>query len=535
MELNDFKRFAKKKDINEMTNNAVVYTRVSSKEQADDNASLETQLKYCNEYAKRKGLNIVEYFGGTYESAKSDERKEFQKMLTFLNKRKSISYVIVFSYDRFSRTGANAAYISSNLKKRGIHTISVSQDVDTSKPSGVFQENLYYMFSQFDNEMRKDKTITGVREKMRQGYWCVRPPFGYINTNKGSSADKSNIILNEDGKMVRRVFKWIFNNGWTIKRASEETAKYNRPIKAKRLSEILRNPFYAGLITGNIIAGEVYEGKHERCVTPELFSAVNEILDGKKISRKGIQMQNKLNDVPLRGTLICEYCGHKMTGYKASKNQKFYYKCNTKGCKNNQRADEVHESFKNLLSYFIINPNLKDTFKEILSEDFSKRNKDNKAKKQELDAELKTIDNKLEKLEEKYLFEDVDKNIYQKHLTKLQAKKTIILKDLEQPEIKLSNLENFYEMATEISANLLKVWSIEDYDNRVSIQETLFPMGLFYDRKNENYRTEKINSFLVPSKRLSKLYKSHKKSGNLILNEKSASVPPPRLELGSTV
>jgi len=55
------------------TNNAVVYTRVSSKEQADNNASLETQLKFCAGYAERKGMMVHEYFGGTHESAKSIE------------------------------------------------------------------------------------------------------------------------------------------------------------------------------------------------------------------------------------------------------------------------------------------------------------------------------------------------------------------------------------------------------------------------------------------------------------------------------
>lgn len=67
---------------------------------------------------KAKNIEVIEYFGGTYESAKSDERKQFQKMLTFVNRRKDISYIIVYSYDRFSRTGANGAYISDQLKTR---------------------------------------------------------------------------------------------------------------------------------------------------------------------------------------------------------------------------------------------------------------------------------------------------------------------------------------------------------------------------------------------------------------------------------
>ncbi|MEJ6491100.1 MAG: recombinase family protein [Flavobacteriales bacterium] len=168
-DLERFKVFTKKaKGIQLKTSGkAVIYTRVSTKEQADNNSSLTTQKKYCEEFAIRKGFEIVEYFGGTYESAKSDERKEFQRMLSYVKKNNSIACIIVYSYDRFSRTGANGAYISDQLKKQGIITLSATQEVDATTNSGTFQQNLYFLFSQFDNEIRRDKSVTGMREKLR--------------------------------------------------------------------------------------------------------------------------------------------------------------------------------------------------------------------------------------------------------------------------------------------------------------------------------------------------------------------------------
>lgn len=68
--------------------NCVIYTRVSSKEQMDTNQSLEWQKKYCDDYARKNSLVIKGYFGGTYESAKSDERKEFNRMLKFVKASK---------------------------------------------------------------------------------------------------------------------------------------------------------------------------------------------------------------------------------------------------------------------------------------------------------------------------------------------------------------------------------------------------------------------------------------------------------------
>ena len=48
------------------------YTRVSSKEQFEQNSSVERQKDANRAYAATNSFTIIEEFGGTYESAKSD-------------------------------------------------------------------------------------------------------------------------------------------------------------------------------------------------------------------------------------------------------------------------------------------------------------------------------------------------------------------------------------------------------------------------------------------------------------------------------
>lgn len=160
--------------------NAIIYTRVSTKEQAENNLSLETQLKGCIEYAKKLEYNVVENFGGTYESAQSDERKQFQKMIDFAKKSKeNISYIFVYSLERFSRTGGNAIWLSKQLRELGISIISVTQPIDTTNPAGVLQESILFLFSQFDNDLRRQKAVAGMKEKIQKGFWISRAPTGY--------------------------------------------------------------------------------------------------------------------------------------------------------------------------------------------------------------------------------------------------------------------------------------------------------------------------------------------------------------------
>ena len=77
-----FQKFGKKSNTitKERFPNAVIYTRVSTSEQ-ENNFSLETQLEKCEKCAKNNELSIIKKFGGVSESAKTDDRKEFNEML----------------------------------------------------------------------------------------------------------------------------------------------------------------------------------------------------------------------------------------------------------------------------------------------------------------------------------------------------------------------------------------------------------------------------------------------------------------------
>ena len=142
--IKDFEHLFSKKDKINNRNKAIIYTRVSTKEQAENNNSLETQKTYCESYAKNNGLDVIQYFGGTYESAKTDERKEFQRMIKYARNNATIGYILIYSYDRFSRTGTNASYIVDELKKQGINLIAVTQKVDTSNAGGIMQQDFFF-------------------------------------------------------------------------------------------------------------------------------------------------------------------------------------------------------------------------------------------------------------------------------------------------------------------------------------------------------------------------------------------------------
>ena len=93
------------------------YNRVSSKEQMENGNSLSWQQERLDSYAEKNNLVLKGRFGGTFETAKTDERIEFQRMINDIKKDPAISSILVYRYDRFSRSGANGIFLLDNLRQ----------------------------------------------------------------------------------------------------------------------------------------------------------------------------------------------------------------------------------------------------------------------------------------------------------------------------------------------------------------------------------------------------------------------------------
>ena len=173
--------------------------------------------QYCEDYAHNNQLKVVQYFGGTYESAKKDDRLEFQKMLKYVrNKNNKISYILVYAYDRFSRTGASSIGLSEELKTKGILIVSVTQPINfNDQMSSVVCENLFHLNSHITNIGSRNRIISGMRSKLLKGYWLGVVPFGYTNLNPGKGKTPD-IVINEDGKLLKLAFQWRLHKNMNI-------------------------------------------------------------------------------------------------------------------------------------------------------------------------------------------------------------------------------------------------------------------------------------------------------------------------------
>jgi site-specific DNA recombinase len=484
---------------------------------------LETQKKLCEEFALKNSHAVMGVFGGTYESAKTDERKEFNRMLQFVKKSsEKISFIIISHIDRFSRTGANAIYIKEQLKIHHVWLQAATTPVDPKTSIGDFQQNVQFIFSHYDNQVRKERTIMGTKQALMNGHWCAKQPFGYDSIKISGQPRK--IVVNETGRLLKKAFVWKATEQITHDEICVRLKKLGINIDHRRITDILRNPFYCGLITHNCLEGQIVEGKHEKLISKDLFLKVNNILNSNKY---GYNCQPDADATPLRRFMKCDCCNASIRGYIVMKKKLHYYKCNTKGCRNNRSAQELDEIFERTLGRLTLD--LNEEFSGLLANqmiaDYNRINEEKSNEKEDIKRQMSEIENKLERLEERFVKEEITQELFNKYSEKYKVEK----KDLEREALnsgnQVSNLEKCVKLIVGCVAKLGTAWRLMAYKEKMLFQNMIFPEGIFYNREKDQSRTTKINSVILYIARATGKWEEIKSGESKFLFDFPACVP----------
>lgn len=471
---------------------AVMYTRVSTKDQADHNHSLDTQKRLIEEFAQRNNIIIESSFGGTHESAKSDERKEFQRMLKYVRQRRNISHILVATLDRFSRTGGGAIKLSDDLERRGVRVLAVTQAADTSTISGRLQQNIGFIFSNYDNEIRRERAINGLRDALLRGQPAGAIPVGY---EKGIVNGQIVRVINEKGRILKNAFIWKANENLSNDEIATRLGEHGLKIRRQNLSTIFRNPFYCGLLAHELLDGKIIRGVHEPLISIDLFKRVNGIISK---NPKGWKHKCAHDEVPLKGLLKCPKCHDGLTGYLASKRQVWYYKCRHKGCKVNISANKANETFIQVLNNFELKHEFRNLFELLLLKELGVEAETAKNQIKSLNIHIADLREKRENLESRYVVTgDINEEMFKKYDTKISIEIQQATMQLEKIREKSSNIEKDVKLAFDFATNLSGSWLSSDYFKKQQLQKVLFPAGITYFKENGRVRTEKTNNLFL--------------------------------------
>ena len=310
---------------------AVSYIRVSTREQAqrggsEEGFSLPAQREANKRKAQSMGALVVKEFADRGESARSANRPELQKMLAYLKEDGGIDYVIVHKLDRLARNRADDVEINRAFEEAGVRLVSTSENIDQT-PGGMLLHGIMSSIAEFYSRNLANEVIKGMGEKARNGGTLGKAPLGYLNVRAKDENGREvrTIALDEErAPLVRLAFTEYATGNWTVRQLADHLntlglsipptpRRCAKPITTTRLHEILRHPYYKGVVT---FQGVEYPGKHEPLVDSQTWQTVQAILASHRYGER-----QRIHNHFLKSTVVCGQCGARLSVQNA-KNSK---------------------------------------------------------------------------------------------------------------------------------------------------------------------------------------------------------------------
>jgi len=336
---------------------AVIYARVSSKEQEKEGYSIPAQLKLLNSYAMEQGYQIIQEFVDV-ETAKRTGRPGFNSMVDFFKKehkskspKEPCHILLVEKTDRLYRNLKDWVTIDDlNLDIHFVkENVVLSKD---SRSSEKFMHGIKVLMAKNYIDNLSEETKKGMLEKAEQGIFPSFAPLGYINVECGG---KRIIQIDpEVAPFVRQLFEWYATGNYSLLEVNQKIQsegfgyrKTGRKIPKSVVHKILTNPIYYGDFNWG---GKHYHGNHEPIVSKELFDRVQEVL-AEKGRRRTRQQKHHWT---FQGMVSCGHCGCALVG-ELKKGRYIYYhctgyrgKCPEKYVREEELADQFGEALRAL-------------------------------------------------------------------------------------------------------------------------------------------------------------------------------------------
>ncbi len=473
----------------------ILYTRVSTDEQAEKGFSLRHQKEQLEHYCNSKDYQIINHFQEDFSAKNFSARPEFNKLLRFVESNKNkIDCLLFTKWDRFSRN-IEAAYRMIRLfREMGIEVNSIEQPLDLSQPDSKVMLAVYLVIPEVENDKNSLRTIDGMRKAMKEGCFMGKAPIGYlIHRNEQNKATLT--LDNTTAVLIEKAFKMYAKGIYSAEEVRKKFQKKGLNVSRNGFLNLLKNPTYMGKIYLKPYKKEpelLVEGLHPAIIDEETFKQVQFIIKGKWSPR--VRTLTEIDsELPLRGFLACPKCGKTLTGSgskgRDGKNTYFYYHC-TRYCGIRHKAKEVNNLFKTLLSEIKIEPALQIDYKSILKERFSERFEDKQTLINSLNRERENLFKRLETAEDHFFDKQIDVNTFNSMKNRIDNRLAEIKTELKELQIQDVYFEKHLRAGISFLSGIDKVYCHGDTQIKRKIIQTLFCKKLvFY---GHYFATDKI-------------------------------------------
>lgn len=301
---------------------AVIYARYSPGPNQTEQ-SIEGQVRECTKYAEQHDLRIVGTYVDRKISGKTDNRREFQRMIDDSEKH-IFDVIILYHTDRFARNRYDSAIYKHKLKENGVELRYATTDIPKG-PEGIILESIMEGWAEYYSAELSRKIKRGMRESALK---CHSTGAGHCLGYR-TAEDKSLVIEPEGAKAVQTVFDMYIKG-----KSHADICRYlndcgfrtaqGKLFNKNSVTHIIRNKRYIGVYTYDDIT---IEDGIPAIISKDTFHLAQlEAARRKTVKRPKEPKAEYL----LSGKAFCGHCQKPLVGVSGtgkSGNKWYYYYC----------------------------------------------------------------------------------------------------------------------------------------------------------------------------------------------------------------
>ncbi len=214
-----------------------------------DSISVETQIEEC-----KKKISLSEEYEIFIDkgfSGKSTERPDFQRMLLKV-KNGEISKIVIYKYDRISRSMYDFVNMQKEFEKYNTHLVSVTENIDTTTTQGKAMVNILMTFAEMERETIQKRIKDNYYSRGEKGFYLGGyAPFGYNKVDTYKNGKKTYTFEeNTNESCILKQMYIDYVNGKSLSEIARELNDKNVPTRRKRpwnencISRMLKSPVY---------------------------------------------------------------------------------------------------------------------------------------------------------------------------------------------------------------------------------------------------------------------------------------------------
>lgn len=417
----------------------IAYGRVSSGKQAKRELSLPVQKKEIEDYAQRRGFDLVEFYEETKSGFnKNADRKKFKALLRRLQKDDEIKGVIFHKINRSSRNDADFAKIFALMDRKNIVIIQGEYNTDTAAGRFAFRvmaaEAIHY------SENLREEAFCKMTPALEAGFYMGPPKLGYSYLEKRVNGRKI-LAPNDYAPLVRKAFELYDTGKYSMRTLAQELSDrglrnlYWRKVNKSTMERILSDSFYHGVFTHGSMG--TFVGNYKPLITKALFLRIQDRILNKSVQGKNRHFYPYNNKIEYEGVRLV---GEKQKGrvyYRVNNPKKprtgFYFLQDGKERKT-IREDVLDNIFSEFFSGLSLDDSIVEKVRLKMDAEMIGNDDDIKKQRKTINTRLQLMDERIQRMKKKYWDGEVESDEWNEFKSEMKSEKDDLLQHLTNIE-----------------------------------------------------------------------------------------------------